>query len=306
MNYIVYKTTNLINGKIYVGVHRTNPDVFDGYIGCGVTYKDSKSKCKGFPKAVLKYGYKNFKRETLKIFPDTEEGRKQAFKLEEEIVNEDFIKDPNTYNLIKGGLIALGELHEIEIAQYTIDGKFIRTWNSIKSAQEALNYTSIYNAVCGRSSYCGDYQWKYYYGDDSDISPVIKKEKSVYQFDMQGNLLKCWKSASEASKQFNNPDAAKTAIGNVCNGRANQAYGYYWSFKTKFEMKTNKNYAAVAKYDDDGNFLESYTSIAEAGLKNGMPAHNNIGAAIKGTQKRCGGFRWRYFYGNTNPIEPLR
>lgn len=35
MNYIVYKTTNLINGKIYVGVHRTNPDIFDGYIGCG-------------------------------------------------------------------------------------------------------------------------------------------------------------------------------------------------------------------------------------------------------------------------------
>ena len=25
--YIVYKTTNLINGKIYVGVHRTNVDI---------------------------------------------------------------------------------------------------------------------------------------------------------------------------------------------------------------------------------------------------------------------------------------
>ena len=133
-----------------------------------------------------------------------------------------------------------------------------------------------------------------------------RKEKSVYQFDLQGNLLKCWKSASEASKQFENPDSAKTAIGNVCNGRANQAYGYYWSFKTKFEFQTNKHYAAVAKYDDEGNFLASYSSIAEAGLKNGMSAHNNIGAAIKGTQKRCGGFRWRYFYGNKSNIEPLR
>lgn len=42
MKYIVYKTTNLINNKIYVGVHRTNPDINDGYIGCGVTKKTKR------------------------------------------------------------------------------------------------------------------------------------------------------------------------------------------------------------------------------------------------------------------------
>jgi hypothetical protein len=59
MNYIVYKTTNIINSKIYIGVHYTNPDINDGYIGCGVTKKDLKKKTLiGFPAAVRKCGYR--------------------------------------------------------------------------------------------------------------------------------------------------------------------------------------------------------------------------------------------------------
>lgn len=36
MKYIVYKTTCLVNDKIYVGVHQTqDPNKFDGYLGRG-------------------------------------------------------------------------------------------------------------------------------------------------------------------------------------------------------------------------------------------------------------------------------
>lgn len=304
MKYIVYLTINQINHKVYVGVHRTNPEIFDGYIGCGINKKDRKNKIeKGFPSAVHKYGYENFVRRTLKEFPDTEQGMKDAYAMEEAIVNEKFVKSSKTYNLVKGGKFSVYEALKKEIAQYTLDGKFIRTWNSINEAEMELGLSSISQNLVGKSKYCGDFQWKYYTGDESDIEPVIPKEKTVYQFDLQGNLLKVWKSASEACKEFKNSKAARVAISNACNKVTRQAYGYYWSHKCKFEYEPYGT--AVAKYDDEGNFIESYTSVKEAARAHGMSGSGNIHAAIKGTQKHCAGFRWRFFYGDKSNIKPL-
>lgn len=306
MNYIVYKTTNLINGKIYVGVHRTNPDIFDGYIGCGVTNKDKKKKTlKGFPSAVRKYGYNNFKRETLFIYPDTEAGKEAAYQKEAEIVNIEFVKSSNTYNLVVGGACSLHTVLIKCIAQYTLEGKFIRTWDSIKEAQDALNLNSISNCLIGKSKYCGDFQWRYY-TDNSDIAPVEKKEKTIYQFDLQGNLIKVWKSASLASKEFQNSNSARVAIQNVCNKITRQAFGYYWSYKHIFEYMPYDPMVAVAKYSLGGEFLESYTSLQDAAIAIGLKNSGNLSGAIRGKHKTCKGFRWRYFYGNTNNIKPLK
>lgn len=305
MKYIVYLTVNKINHKVYVGVHRTNPDIFDGYIGCGVTHKDSKkNRNKGFPAAVRKYGYENFKRITLKEFPDTEQGMLDAYYMEEKIVTKDFIKSKMTYNLTLGGKWTVYNNLRKCIAQYTLDGKFIRAWDSITEVQQQLGLTSISENLTGISKYCGDFQWRYY-TDESDIEPVQRKEKVVYQFDLKGNLLKVWKSAVLASNNFTNPKAARVAIHNTCKNITRQAYGYYWSYKCKFEYVEYSPSKAVAKYTDDGIFVESYSSIKEAGqLNNVDPA--GISKAIKGTHKRCAGFRWRLFYGDVSNITPLK
>ena len=88
MFYTVYKTTNLINGKIYVGLHVTE-DLNDDYLGSGTQIRS----------AIKKYGQENFKREYIKICKSPEE----MYNLEAEIVNEDFVKRPDTYNMKTGG-----------------------------------------------------------------------------------------------------------------------------------------------------------------------------------------------------------
>ena len=87
-HYLIYKTTNLINGKIYIGQHQSN-DVNDGYFGSGHFLKSD----------VKKFGIENFKTEILYDFNTFEEMDNK----EREIVNEEFVAKPDTYNLIVGG-----------------------------------------------------------------------------------------------------------------------------------------------------------------------------------------------------------
>jgi len=160
--YIVYKTTNKINGKIYIGVHRTDIDTNDGYIGCGLHNIPSAANRKSryaFHKAVRKYGPQNFVRETLFEYPDTEEGKIQAYKKEAELVNREFLKRKDVYNMCTGGKVP-SSATEREIAQYSIDGKFIRTFHSITEASQitGISNSGIHAACCGEITRCRDYQ----------------------------------------------------------------------------------------------------------------------------------------------------
>ena len=89
--YVIYKTTNLINGRWYIG-RRILRSENDPYLGSGKLLKQ----------AIRKHGKENFKREFLHVYDDYQ----SMIDKERELVNEDVINDSMSYNISFGGLSA--------------------------------------------------------------------------------------------------------------------------------------------------------------------------------------------------------
>ena len=87
-HYLIYKITNKLNGRFYIGQHQTE-NIDDGYMGSGIAICD----------AIKKYGIENF---TKEIIFDVDNWELMDF-IEELIVDEEFVKREDTYNIALGG-----------------------------------------------------------------------------------------------------------------------------------------------------------------------------------------------------------
>jgi len=88
MFYYLYEVKNNLNGKIYVGVHKTN-NLNDGYMGSG----------KVITRAIKKNGVENFTKVILETFENSE----AMYAREKEIVTDEFLCREDVYNLRRGG-----------------------------------------------------------------------------------------------------------------------------------------------------------------------------------------------------------
>lgn len=134
--YMVYVTTNLINNKKYIGVHKFR-SINDGYIGSGYALKD----------AIKKYGKRNFKREILFIF-DTET---EAYNKEHELITDDMIKGRDYYNVSGGGKtpcrLKEESKYKIKIATVKRTNKKSRISIKIKATNIVTLETKEYNSI---------------------------------------------------------------------------------------------------------------------------------------------------------------
>lgn len=308
LKWIFYMTINRCNGDFYFGVHNTNPEVFDGYIGCSI-YRQSDAERKRrennkFANAVIKYGYENFQRTTIREFPYTKEGRQMAFDFEGMVVTETLLKSKHCLNTRIGGEVgnimegkrvfqfdvsgnymrsfinceeaainipnveninsatkairncclgasktAFGFVWSYErefkkanmgkpVAQYTLSGKFLRTFESIKEAETVLHIrginASINETKKGRPRTAGNYQWRWYENDDTDIQPMKyrfakSRELPIIMCDMDGNNQAEYECVRDCVKA--NPGMKTSLINRVLDGSRKSHMGHIFKYK---------------------------------------------------------------------------
>ena len=116
----IYKTTNLINGKIYIGLSSRLIEESIDYLGSG----------KKITRAISKYGKENFKKEILEQHETLADLRSAEIK---------FIKEFKSTNRHRGYNISPGgdtnpDKQRVAIYQYSKEGDLIGTYKSIEYA----------------------------------------------------------------------------------------------------------------------------------------------------------------------------
>lgn len=247
----IYKITNLVNNKIYIGGTTD---------GAGFRFKRHIIKAKSgseypFHKALIEFGESNFKVEVLEFCKDLiEMNSRETYWI-------NFLKssDPNIgYNVRPGGgvrfqseetRIKIGNIHRgkisekrIPVLQYTSDGSFIKEYSSVTEAANLnkMERSQIIRVLKGkmcRPTAKNPYIWIYKNGEiESTVDPKNYYKNLDYKPTVSESFKKVRDSVDRKGK-----DLAIMA-------------------------------KPVEQYDLDGNFIAVYRSLGEAYKATGVSA----------------------------------
>lgn len=228
---IIYKITNLINNKIYVGKDKYNNPK---YFGSGCILK----------KSIKKYGIQNFKKETLE-YCNTEE----ELNLKEKIWIKK-LKSQNSdigYNISSGG--DGGDTLTNHPFRSEIIEKTTKAINKIKYkiSENHADISGEKNPMFGKkhseeSKKKMSINTKKCYKENPELIKKLSermKEKSkgrnnsnynptpILQFDLTMNFIKEWKDLYSLKENgFNSK-----LISQCCMGRYKKSHGFVWRFK---------------------------------------------------------------------------
>ena len=283
----VYKIVTKNNGKVYIG---SSGDVIKRF---GTHLSRMKRNVHHSPylqNTYNKYGIDNIELSVIEELPTINT------QLEREQYWMDFYKSYNRkygYNVSK--IAGLNDTGKVKVHQYTLEGNYIREWESLKEASVTHNVTSVgsaMNSKYGRVQAAG-YQWRYFKVDKLDSVLTI-----YCSYDKSGKFVKLYTNVVEVKKEYGkvNIHDSIAKINMTAGGMYWRKYHSYNFPKTIEILPRNQAYKKISQFTKDGKFVRSYDSITEAANTIGVKLFQ-ISRVIGGKKtkyKTCAGFRWEY------------
>lgn len=286
----IYKITNMINNKIYIGETVRNVDV---------RWREHKNEALNeghgynYPihMAMRKYGFNNFKIEILENCADEIRFERESY----------YIKLYSSHLRTKGYNITLEGSGVILYSSEDIKS----AWDEGLSINEIAIRLGCHKSVVSkrlRGLSVSEEEIK----NRISLNSSMRQGQPIYQYSLNGELIKQWASASECARQTG---YEQTAISNVCRQEQYSAYGYLWKLVNDNRPisewvinNSNKQHSGrpkkrIAQYNKDTfELIQIYESAAAAARNLGLSDKSNICAAAR-KNGNAAGYKWKYIEG---------
>lgn len=186
--HFIYKTTNVLSGKYYIGMHSTD-NLEDDYLGSGTRLRYS----------INKHGKENFIREILEYC----ESREELKHRETEIVNLDEIAKNQCINLKVGGYGGFSNEEHMNKCQLAGAKAYHEKFNNDESFRKARNKKSSEiikkNHLDGKMTY-GNFKNKSHSEESKQLISESMKDKGIGEANSQFGT--CWITNGTENKKI--------------------------------------------------------------------------------------------------------